>query len=299
MSVAQIRQVATAAASDACFLTAEFESRVSMWSLTDRTLLAAFDTILDFGGRRLALCGTDWPIVVACAWQGGVRGYEGDGTQLWQRPEVRQPQRITPLAGGALVAVCAEDGPMQVLDASSGQTVGRVRRLEGFYPSPFADVGIGSAVGHAVLVLTDDWREGWKIPIRAKMLSGAACPGAFTIADNAGSNIGEQSSVSCLDLAGDILWEWFAPPDVNCNRLAWDTERSEWVGLLHPIHKPQPQTLMRWSAVGNVLMHEPIGRFHAYAFLPRGKYLVTNDGAVRDTRTTEIVWSLPTASDPS
>lgn len=78
-----IRHIAPAAASDRLFLTADFERRVRVWSFAERSLIAELDTVLDFGGRRLALCGAETPIVVAGAWERyGICGYAPDGSRL-------------------------------------------------------------------------------------------------------------------------------------------------------------------------------------------------------------------------
>jgi hypothetical protein len=128
--VTGIRHIAPAATTDRLFLTAEFEHRVRLWSFADHSLTAELDTVLDFGGQRLALCGAETPIVVAGAWERhGICGYAPDGTRLWQRKDLRQPQHISPAAGGALVVACFDQRPLHVLDAVSGETRATVRAV--------------------------------------------------------------------------------------------------------------------------------------------------------------------------
>jgi hypothetical protein len=148
--VTGIRHIAPAATTDRLFLTAEFEHRVRLWSFADHSLTAELDTVLDFGGQRLALCGAATPIVVAGAWERhGICGYAPDGTRLWQRKDLRQPQHISPAAGGALVVACFDQRPLHVLDAVSGETRATVRAVRRYYDSPFAEVGLGEVYGHA------------------------------------------------------------------------------------------------------------------------------------------------------
>ena len=294
-----IRHIAPAAASDRLFLTAEFEHRVRMWSFADHSLTAELETVLDFGGQRLALCGSETPIVVAAAWERhGICGYAPDGTRLWQRKDLRQPQHISPVAGGALVVACFDQRPLHVLDAESGETVVTVRAVRRFYDSRFADVGLGEVYGHVVLVGTDDWKVRWKAPIDGfATLSAAAGPGAFAVGDVVSFDADGRSSVSCRDLTGEMLWRWSCPPEVNCPALAWDDAGCEWVGVLNHVNNKRPDTLVRWSADGDVLAERPLALFAEYAFLPGGRHLVTSDGAVRETREGSVVWELPNTDE--
>src|SRR5687768_10221827 len=104
------------------FATGDHERRVRLWSGPDRACVAELDTVLDFGGERLALCGSeDEPVVVAGAWSSsGVAGYAADGAALWQRRDLKQVQTLSPAAGGALVAACFSDRSMHVLDVATG-----------------------------------------------------------------------------------------------------------------------------------------------------------------------------------
>jgi hypothetical protein len=286
--VTGIRHIAPAARTSDHFLTAEFENRVRLWSLPDRALVADLDTILDFGGRRLALCGTDdEPVVVAGAWERhGICAYSPDGTRLWQRKDLRKPQDISPAAGGTLVVAGFDERPMHVLAVESGETVAKVRAVRQFFDSPFADVGLGEVFEHVVLVHRGGWEAEWKVPIEGySILSAAAAPGAFAV--------GGQSSVSCLSLTGELLWRSPTPREVNCPALGWDAGAAEWVGMLNHVNNKQPDTLVRWSPDGDVVSERPLGLFATYEFLPGGRYLMASDGAVRDTRDGTVVWQLP------
>jgi hypothetical protein len=100
--------------------------------------------------------------------------------------------------------------------------------------------------------------------------------------------------MSCRDLAGETLWRWDCPPEVNCPALAWDEDASAWLGVLNHVNDERPDTLVRWSPDGDVIAERPLALFAEYAFLPGGRHLVTSDGAVRETREGGVVWELPT-----
>ena len=289
----EIRHVAAGAQTDAYFLTAEFERRVRVWSFAERALLAELDTALDFGGRRLALCDDGEPVVVAGAWERhGICAYALGGAKLWQRKDLRRPQHITACNGGSLVTACFDDRPMHVLDARSGETVATVRAIRGFYGSAQAGFGIGALDGQVALVDIDAWALRWKAPIEGfAVLSAAAAPGAIVVANVVGP--GERASLSCLSVSGEVRWRWSAPPEVNCPALAWDGEASEWVGVLNHVNNERPDTLARWSPSGELVMEVPLALDAVYEFLPSGRFLVTSDGELRDTRDGAVVWELP------
>jgi hypothetical protein len=292
LTITDIRHVAVAASADDVFATAAFEQRVSVWSLPARSLVAELETILDFGGQRLALCGSETPLVVAGAWgRHGIRAYGVDGRELWQRKDLRQPQQISAAARGALAVVCFDDRSMHVLAAESGDTVAKVRGARRFYDSPFAAKGLVEMYGHVGLVDTDRWQLCWRAPVEGfAILSAAAAPDSFAVADVVHLVADRRSSVSCLDLGGGVLWRWTAPPQVNCPALAWDAERAEWAGLLNDVTNERPDTLVRWSRDGEVVFEHPLALYHVAEFMRTGRYFVTSEGEVRDSRDGTVVW---------
>jgi Anaphase-promoting complex subunit 4 WD40 domain len=182
--VEQVRQIASGARGD-LFATGEFERQVKVWSLVDRRQLGDFSTVLDFGGRRLALCAHDSdPIVIAGAWERhGICGYGLNGEQFWQRKDLKKVQRLSWAGNGELVTACFDEGPMRVLDASSGETVDEVRAVRRFTPSPFGDTGGAHLLGHAAVIDTTTWTLHWKAPITGfAILSMALAPGAILAA---------------------------------------------------------------------------------------------------------------------
>ena len=294
----EIRHIAADIDSDACFLAAEFKHRVRLWSFEQRSLVAELDTVLDFGGHRLALCRSgDDPVVVAGAWERhGICAYAPDGSQAWQRKDLRRPQQLSPAQRGQYVVACFDEKPMHVLAAGSGETVAKVRAIRHFHASRFGEVGLGADFGHALLLDTAEWSIAWKVPVEGfALLSAAAAPGAFAVADVADvfdeRGGGPPSSVSALNLDGEVLWRWEAPRATNCPALAWDADAAEWVGVLNQVENRRPDTLVRWSPDGELLAEHPLALHDEYKFLPSGRHLVTDDGVVRETKEGSVVWS--------
>jgi len=120
------------AARSASTLLAGFADRtVQVWDLRACARNAEFETVLSFGGSRLALS-PDGKRCVAASWNGGKRGgvacYDCvSGCAVWHRPEIRRTQRVLYSADGQSVWCVVDDGPLQRLDGGSGETreVGR------------------------------------------------------------------------------------------------------------------------------------------------------------------------------
>ena len=127
-----IRHLAATADGADLFASAEFEKRVAVWSLARRRRVAEFDTVLDFGGCRLAVIPGEPPIVIAAAYHvHGVVAYDGwSGEQLWQRRDIKKAQRVTAL-DGTWIGVGVEKGPLQVLRARTGTTLRQMAGLKG------------------------------------------------------------------------------------------------------------------------------------------------------------------------
>lgn len=125
--MSDLRQVAAPPWEEDLLVTAEFERVVHVWSRQRAARCATFETVYDFGGRRVALVPGERPVVVAGAYtRHGVCGYDLSGERLWQDRSRTNVQILAALAGGR-VAVSCNRGPTRVLDAATGEEVGSLR----------------------------------------------------------------------------------------------------------------------------------------------------------------------------
>lgn len=280
------------------FLTAEFERSVSVWSLNERSRLSTFETVLSFGGRRLALCDAGGPIVVAAAWERhGVCAYEAlTGEQVWQRKDLKKAQQLTPAGAGELVVICLDDRPMHVLDAASGETLAQLRGVRHFAQSPFGQLGVSALSRVVSLVDTRSWQPEWRAPYHGfAVLDFALAPHGVLASDTSEGT----ARLYAFDLAGGPLWQWANPPGTNCRRLTWDDAGGEWVGVLHHVNHRHADTLIRWSRDGRVTTLVPLDLFVEFEFLPAGGFLVTADtnaGEVRNGASGRAIWTFSEAA---
>jgi len=105
------------------FLTAEFEKRIYSWNINTYELLSKFDSILDFGGQRLAI-GKDGTQCIAASYGGcGVSMYDVlTGSEIWRRKDINKVQFVTFdfLNKNKKIYVGAERKPLLILNADDG-----------------------------------------------------------------------------------------------------------------------------------------------------------------------------------
>lgn len=300
------RQLATPISGDDTIATATLQPRVDgttdgavqVWSVADQAPRAEFDTILDFGGRRLALSSASGRmVVVAGAWERyGICGYDaGTGERLWQRKDLKRVQALAPVDGDA-VAACFDMASMQVLDAASGATVATVRGVRRFWQSRHQPLGTVAMSGGIALIGSDDWQVRWRAPIAGfAVLDAAFAPDAVLVSDviDATFDSGAMCSVYCFSLTGQLLWQRQTLPETNIPWLGWDNDAGEWLGIRHNVEKREPEMLVRWSQEGDLLSRVTLGLIDEYAILPGGQLLVTGHGDVVDTKSGRHMGRLP------
>ncbi len=292
------QDIATLLSGDDLVATVGSGTAVSVWSVEDASLFARFKTVWEFGGRRLALCGSAGrPIVVAGAWGSpGVSGYDGrSGEVLWERRDLTRSGRIAPAGDGSLASVCFSDRPMHVLDADSGATSAKVRGIRGYWQSPQNAIAAGDALGFVNLIDSESWSVRWRAPVSGfAVLAVTFGPDRILASDTVDATEDEATaSVYCFDLSGRLRWRYIAPPDRHLGRLGWDQNSNEWIGIQHDVEQRIPDTLIRWEMDGGLISEVSVGRASDYAFLPSGRRLVTANGRILDAKTAAEIAHFP------
>lgn len=131
--VGKIRHIASSEGSP-IFLAAEFKTAVCAWDADRLCQISAFDTVMDFGGDRLAVSG-DGKICIAAAYERcGICAYETEtGNLLWQRKDIKRTQRVKFRPGSSELYVGSEEGPMRILDGLTGESIGSLRATGKIY----------------------------------------------------------------------------------------------------------------------------------------------------------------------
>ncbi len=198
---------------------AEFESTVEIWSSATRERISRFETVLDYGGTRLAFTREAAPTLVAAAYtRRGVAAYDPHtGSERWTRRDIKGTQNIEPTPFG--VAVGIERGALHLLDDVTGETLMRfsgTRRLyAGDGPYAIAE-GTSGSQRFSLIDLSKGGEPIWKGSFLGFALHDAAIGQDGFAYSEAGSLL-----VHCHELDGTLRWRWVPPTDVGIYALAW------------------------------------------------------------------------------
>lgn len=255
--------------------------RVHVLGLRPAVRISTFDTIIDSGGTRLALCTPDGaPIVVAGAWERhGVCAYDGlTGERLWQRKDLKRVQRLSPIADERLVSVGLEGRSMHLLDLITGATRFKLRAAESLWQSRLAPLAAAGYYNEISLYDSTTWGRLWKRGVPGHSVG----PADFS----PDSILVSSRGLTCFDLRGEIRWQVLPAAMVGYREVAWDGTSNEWVTIEGHANRLVPDSIVRWSDQGSLRSRmQFLDGLAGAVFLPGGRALVTNSGALIDATT--------------
>lgn len=250
-----------------------FERVVSVWNLDPPGHVATFPTILDFGGSRLALS-EEGATVVCGAYGEGVAAYSAETGQLiWQRRDIKRPQRISTSTSRRIVYVAPDDGPCLVLSLDSGEIVDRLRGVRWVVESPFSphlflDRRRPAVVGQDLETLIDLPRTTFAF------LDVAFGPASVAVTEAGGP-------VRCIDLASRReLWTFTPSRGIHCLTLAFCPDRRSFVGVLWPFERGGPKELVAFDDSGSRSVLADLGASAEECFCRRGSILLVSSGSM-------------------
>lgn len=257
-----LREVAAPPWEDDLMVAAQFHGAVDVWSLKRAARCAEFDTLYDFGGRRLAVVPGERPVVVVGAWaRHGVCGYDVTGERLWQDRSRTNVQIVTTLDDGR-IAVSYNRSSTRVLEATTGEEVRSLRGVRRIFAlRPDLSLGMGS----------NDWCHlldrsldplGPRIAVpSASMVSAASSGDHLAITEIGGP-------LRILDLDGRER----ARVDDHFRHVVHDPATNTWVAIREPAGGQQ--SLLRLTDDGQILEQRPCGYWWDVATMRGGSILV-------------------------
>jgi WD40 repeat protein len=134
-----------------------FDTAVEIWDLTRPKRISCFDTVLDFGGSRLALSRDGSVVVTADYERRGIAGYDAEsGKLIWQRQDLKKVQQLTPSLHTNRIYAGFETGSGCALDGGTGETIFRtLRGVRRFIESPHGPLMFLDQTRPAVIVADD------------------------------------------------------------------------------------------------------------------------------------------------
>ena len=251
----------------------QFERTVEVWDLRPVRRIAKFETVLDFGGRRLVLSDGGDVLVAAAYHRFGVAAYAADtGMLLWHRRDIKRAQCLSVSHSSSVVYVGVERGPCLALSLDDGTQARQLRGVRAVVESPYDSLVLLDqtrpivAVGSELECLFPVERTTFAF------LATAFSPTHITISEAGGS-------VRCIALdTGHVAWTYAPPNGVHCLQLAYSEDLIAFVGVLWSFVKGGEKELVVFDGAGG--LHNIIRRIKGSAeecFCDGNSGLLTSD----------------------
>lgn len=258
-----------------------FEANIQIWSWKSGQQLSEFETILDFGGRRLILS-PGGNICIAGSWKNGLAAHSvPDGKVLWHRKDIRQVQRVTVGASGQKLYCGVEKPLIFVIDIETGKTLGEIRGASTVIASQVGPDELVCKRGDRYLV-----RAGQENELQIPAISFGLHSAAFSISSVCLSE--PRTGIRCIDLdSGTSIWHHEA---LSTNRLVFNSSDEEFYCVAVANTPPRKRSLVRLAS--DLLECKQIldlGPCWENAFSPSGELLITKDGDVWQTSTGKLL----------
>jgi WD40 repeat protein len=213
---------------------AEFEKRVQIFDINSQQVISEFDTILDFGGRRLAIS-EDGNICICGCWERhGICAYETKtGKLIWQRKDLKKVQHIhILLSDNTKFFAHFEVGGSRIIDMNSGSDIDKLSGAKYFFSSKFIPVDIIDMSRKTQIVD----RVTRKVIITIKRQSLATLD--LDIAENSFAISESGGPLSCYDIqTGQLKWRIPINEDGHFLRLRYNEHLNIFLGVSWPFMK--------------------------------------------------------------
>lgn len=252
----------------------QFTQEVSVWDLEPPRHVATFSTILDFGGTRLGLSADGGTVVCAAYHREGVAAYAaGTGELLWQKRDVKRPQRVSLSSSRRLAYVATDDNPCLALSLDDGEVVRRLPGVRWVVESPFAPLRF---IDHNRPAVTNEEFEPLVAIPRSTFafLDVAFGPDTLVVTESGGP-------VTCFDLtSGRKLWAFVPDNGVHCLAATYCEDIGAFAGVLWPFANGGPKELVAFGDRGSPSTITGLGDSADECFCQRGSCLLTSSGSL-------------------
>lgn len=270
----------------------EFKRRVSTWNIETKKELADFDTVLEFGGSRLAIS-RDGHFCAAGAYDGGslaenryvggsVSVYDtSTGEMLWQNKGIKRVQRLMfSMHFPGMLYAAFSDQPLNVIDSRTGSVVERIRDTRGIWESPYEEIQLReSGRGDLLYNSSTGKRIGQLTDCRLGPLD-VAFSDVYVVASYVGG------PVNCCNTEDGIqVWRHDPQEGHHYVEITYNEESHEFVGVDLDFAKGTDTSIF-WLDENTGVVRRKLrltGTPWETEFALRGKILITSDGVLLDT----------------
>lgn len=285
-SISPIRHIAPS--HRAIIAAALFETTVQIWDLEWCMKLAEFDTVLDYGGKRLVV-DNEGKYCVAAAYQVyGIACYDvKDGRLCWQHKNLKNAQVLTVSRNGNYVFCGFDDKPCVALDVRNGAEVAQFRGVRAVYESLYQPIRLLDKLKPEIT--GDDGTRIFKFNRSTfALLAVSFSPDSFCISEAGGY-------VRCFDLNLRVeRWRYIPAQGNHVLKLQYSDRTDFYYGVEWPYQYGGDKKLIRlnpWSGETDVVCN--LGQPSETEFCQTGYYLLTSMGDLIDPMTGETVKIMP------
>jgi len=256
------------------------ETTVQFWSVSKEEQIGQAETVLDGGGKRLALT-SDGTVCIAGSWLYGISAYTvPDGKTLWSRKALTKVHFIDVSMSSDKLFCGFDSGSVLALEVRTGKVVEDLKRTKRVIQSQ-----TGS---QRVVVRKDEYLVQSSHEFKVPALS-------FTIWDAAFSSeavcISEpDAEIRCLELStGKLLWHHRS---LESDRLAFNAADKRFYAVALRSSSSYQGSLIRLAP--SLLQCDQVADINSCdgSFDPTGTVLVTMRGDVYETSTGRIIANL-------
>ncbi len=291
---------------------AEFEHRLHIFDLETGQKVATFDSIMDFGGRRLAISPDGQQCAAGAYHAHGLAMYDaGSGELLWQRKDLKKVQQLQFSKQDPVLLACFERGPAHVLDLSSGATLRTMRGISRIEESPFGRFRIVCRSGRYEIL--DDERHvriGQRGP--GDFYEATFTPSSVVLCEFelTGKPMEELPSIreqlhgaACFSLEdGRSLWRHMFPTGINVQRFGFAESVGEIVSVTWPYVRGGDKNLVCFDKDTGEIRREfglLKGPLSETEFARRGNLLITSAGEVINVAERKVAQRLDFPPQPA
>lgn len=265
-----------------------FERQVEVWNYQSGKRVSAFDTILSYGGQRLAIS-KDGDRVLAAAWaRHGLACYDAHtGKLIWQRRDLKKVQRINLSRDGASAFCGIESRSCLGIAVSSGEELCSFRGAKSRVESSYSEFAVIDRTRPEVV--GPNGRRGFKIERTTFAVLAWAIGSETLLISEAGG------PVRCFELSsGEELWRYKPPIGTHYIDLAYSEALAQFLGVCWPYEYGGAKELAWFPPQGKQPeeLHD-LGNPAETAFSPDGGILISSTGEIFDTQRGAVVEMIP------
>lgn len=284
------------------FAVGAFEYDVTVWDYSERRRVAELKTILDFGGKRLAIYNRERPLLIAGNYNRcGICAYDLSalGKVAWWRRDLKKPQMISVSERLGLISSSFDDAALHILDVTTGDTIREFpRKAFQCYFGPLDDeIILAESFGEVWSASIKSGRTISRFPVQHGALHVAQSEDHVLISDQgeADDSVEPVTQIAparllCYTRDARLLWQAEAACLAHFLHAAWCPRLRLWFAVEWPYVHGGMKKLKAFTPEGRLALEATIGDVSESEFFLQGQCLITSDGEILELPSLDVLW---------